>query len=304
LVWADRSGLVEEIDMIPVGQPTLQLSPDNTRLALEHRVGPEVYISIYDMTRRMLESTLTTKRQEVVGMPVWSKPDGKEIVFSRPHTHHGVVVSKRVDGHASEVELFDVAGSWLYVFSFSNDGKRLAYNLNRPDIETGSVIEVFEFVEHLGEGKRRSIPDLRPHTAEPALSPDGGWITYSSFEGGIGQIYVRRYPSGETRRLSPDGGNGPLWSPDGTEIFYQRRWGAELWMVPIATEPQLKIGEARMLFEGSFLGSNDSGLAYDVSRDGQRFLMVRTNPQDWIVSDLFVVQNWFEELERLVPTGR
>jgi serine/threonine protein kinase len=211
----------------------------------------------FPMTRRLMEASLTAKRQEYVGMPVWSRPDGK----------------------------------------------RLAYNVGTNEANTSGLrVGVYELGEKPGEGKIRSLPDIRPVASEPALSPNGDWIVYISYESNISQVYLSRYPSGETRRLSPTRGSGPLWSRDGKEVFYQRRRGAELWVVPVDPGAQLKIGEARKLFEGSYLMSTDSGRAYDVSPDGKRFLMVKTHPQDWSVSELVVVRNWFEELKRLVSS--
>jgi hypothetical protein len=112
------------------------------------------------------------------------------------------------------------------------------------------------------------------------------------------------------RRVSVDGGDAPLWSPDGREIFYQNGWWdkesnrkPEMWARSVTTEPSLQLGEARKLFDGWFLGSDDGGQSYDISRDGKRFLMVRTDERFRRVSEIIVVQNWFEELERLVPAG-
>jgi len=73
-------------------------------------------------------------------------------------------------------------------------------------------------------------------------------------------------------------------------------------MVPITWDgSEIRPGEANMLFEGSYQSSNDLGFAYDVSADGQRFLMVQTDPDEWTADELVVVLNWFEELKELVP---
>ena len=164
---------------------------------------------------------------------------------------------------------------------------------------------MFELGENQGEGEVRSFLATPANENSPAFSPDGHWIAYLSFVGGTSQVYASRYPSGEhTRRISPTGENisGPLWSRDGKEIFYQSEWGKKLWAVPVVTEPAFDVGDARMLFEGSFLQSNDSGHAYDVSRDGQRFLMVTTGEVDDAETfRIQVVQNWHQELLDRVP---
>lgn len=90
-----------------------------------------------------------------------------------------------------------------------------------------------------------------------------------------------------------------MWSPDGSELFY--RSGDSLIAVPVSTEPVFEAGSPEVLFEGSY--AVVIGRMYDVSPDGQRFLMVKpaeTTEGD-ARNDVVLVQNWFEELERLVP---
>ena len=111
-------------------------------------------------------------------------------------------------------------------------------------------------------------------------------------------------PSGSNMTIiSPEGGREPLWSPDGTELFYQRDGGGELWRVRVETEPQLRIGEPERILKGPFLASASSGRSYDISDDGQRFLMVRLDASAREVDELVVVQNWHEELKRLAPVN-
>ena len=115
---------------------------------------------------------------------------------------------------------------------------------------------------------------------------------------------MQPYPGpGGKWQISVGGGTEPIWAPDGNEIFY--RDGDKVMAVPIETEPELKAGTPRLLFEGRFLptGRPDSRRNYDISPDGQRFLMIKRE-QDLVPTELIVVLNWFEELKRLVPTGK
>jgi Tol biopolymer transport system component len=303
LIWVDREGNVEEVGTIPISLPHLQLSPDNTQLALEYRDGPVVKISIYDMLDRGIDIELTIKKQEYPGMPIWM-PDGKSIAFSHPGAQEGEMVAKQIAGGAAEVPLFRAPGSYLMPRSLSADGRLLAYHA----FPTGTKgdIGVFHFGED-GDREGRVFLGTTQSEYNPALSPDGHWLAYVTEN----EVYVSRYPSGENmRRVSVDGGDAPLWSPDGREIFYQNGWWdkesnrkPEMWARSVTTEPSLQLGEARKLFDGWFLGSDDGGQSYDISRDGKRFLMVRTDERFRRFSEIIVVQNWFEELERLVPAG-
>ncbi len=92
-----------------------------------------------------------------------------------------------------------------------------------------------------------------------------------------------------------------MWSPKGNDLFYRN--GDKMMAVAIETEPELSVGTTRLLFEGRFLGTGPVHLRrnYDVSADGQRFLMIKRE-QDLVPTEIIVILNWFEELKRLVPT--
>ena len=131
-----------------------------------------------------------------------------------------------------------------------------------------------------------------------ALAPDGRWLAYSSNETGRSEVYVQRLPElGSRRQISTTGGNHPRWSRDGSELFY--RFGNRVMRVPIQTEPVFQPGPSEVLIDGPYSGLRD----YDVAPDG-RFLMVKLNQAEiGSPARLVLVQNWFEELKRLVPVN-
>jgi hypothetical protein len=145
----------------------------------------------------------------------------------------------------------------------------------------------------------------------PSLSPDGGWIAYESDDTGEAEIYVQRFPDlGGRRLISIGGGYTPTWSPDGKELFYLRPvsvGGAPGTMMRVAVEREgttLTAGQPEELFEWAFYMRRGPARLYDVGPDG-RFLMVAEEDQTGSADspyDLIVVQNWFEELKRRVPT--
>ena len=103
------------------------------------------------------------------------------------------------------------------------------------------------------------------------------------------------------RDLSTDGGTRPLWSPDGRELFY---WNRErLFAVPVSTHSGFEAGEPRLLMEvRNRFRVSASSYGYDIHPDGRRFAIVvegETSPP----TQVNLIQNWFEELERLVPTN-
>ena len=93
-----------------------------------------------------------------------------------------------------------------------------------------------------------------------------------------------------------------MWNPNGRELFY--RSGDKMMAVDIATQPRFTASKPRMLFEGPYEPSPATGPNYDVSADGQRFLMIKASEQEQAVTQIDMVLNWFEELKRRVPSGK
>ncbi|MEJ2206875.1 MAG: hypothetical protein P8170_22535 [Gemmatimonadota bacterium] len=131
--------------------------------------------------------------------------------------------------------------------------------------------------------------------ADPALSPDGRWLAYSSDVTSQGEVYVRPFPNVNDARwvVSPDGGGRPQWSVDGRTLFY-RGPGPEMIAVEVLDGPTFATGERRVLFPSGDLAR------WDVAPDGSGFMSVRSRSVDRAVR-LIVVENFNEELKRLVP---
>ena len=126
----------------------------------------------------------------------------------------------------------------------------------------------------------------------PDLSPDGRFLAYESNETGQHEVYVQPFPQGGGKRqVSTNGGHQPRWRGDGKEIFFVE--GDALMAVSVTTRPAFSVGSAKRLFDaqGALVGR---GHRYDVSSDGQRFVMVETleEPPAPLIR---VVENWYEE---------
>jgi serine/threonine-protein kinase len=133
------------------------------------------------------------------------------------------------------------------------------------------------------------------------FSPDGKWLAYVSNASGADEVYVRPYPivRGTERRVSEGGGQGPVWSPDGSALYFR---GAEsMMMAPTPLGPGFVPGRPQPLFpiRGYRFSGNSS--AFDILPDGKRFLMVTMgDPQAPVHPQINVVLNWFDELRRRV----
>jgi Tol biopolymer transport system component len=181
--------------------------------------------------------------------------------------------------------------------SWSPDGQLLAFIELAPT--TGLDISVLRLSDH----KARPFLKTRFNESVPAFSPDGHWLAYISDESGRYEVYVQPYPGpGGKLQISTEGGTEPAWNRNGRELFY--RSGNKMMAVDIATQPGFAAGKPRMLFEGSYQPTLTTIQNYDVSPDGQRFLMLKPPEQSETgPTQINVVLNWFEELKQKVPTG-
>ena len=140
------------------------------------------------------------------------------------------------------------------------------------------------------------------------VSPNGQWLAYESNESGRNEIYVRPFPNvdADKQQVSTNGGTQPLWARNGQELFYESM--GTLMRVPVKTGATFERGTPEKVFDAPYLvrpPGGPLGRMYDVSADGQRFLMIKeTSGADERPPSarIILVQNWFEELKRLVPT--
>jgi hypothetical protein len=132
------------------------------------------------------------------------------------------------------------------------------------------------------------------------LSPNDKWPAYVSSESGRAEVYVDSYPTlSQKVPISIDGGQRPQWSRDGREIFY--RPGDALMAVPVRTDAGFGAGKLRRLFSGPNRGESQES-AFDVSPDGRRFVMIRSD-QAASSRQINAVLNRFQELKQKVSSG-
>ena len=151
-----------------------------------------------------------------------------------------------------------------------------------------------------GDPQPRAIVKTPGYDGGGQFSPDGHWMAYASNESGQFQVYVHPYPGPDRKRqVSALGGTHPKWNPNGKELFYRN--GNKMMVVDVSRrDGDLVLGQPRVLFEHRYaFGSALTVANYDVSPNGQRFVMIKDDSSS---GRLNIVINWFEELKRLVPT--
>jgi len=290
LVWVDRKGAEQALPAPAHNYVLPRVSPDGKHVAAGIEEA-DSQIWMYDLSRDTL-TRLTFEGTANID-PVWT-PDGKRIAFKgsgsrlfwQPADGSGaaeVLTSNELSGN-------NVPGSW------TPDGQVLAF----MEINPGTGYDLYT----LPLKDRKPQPFIRTPSLEtaPRFSPDGHFIAYASDESGRIEIYVRPYPGpGGKWQISTEGGGEPVWNPKGRELFY--RAGNKMMAVDVATEGVFSAGKPKVLFEGTYVPTPRSFPDYDVSPDGQRFLMLKAAEQA-TPAQINVVLNWFEELKQKVPTGK
>ncbi len=290
LVWVDREGNEEPLAAETRSYSRPGLSPDGEQLAVTASDRGNTDVWIYDLRRNT--SNRLTFDPGIDDSPVWM-PDGRRVVFESSREGGGVYW-KAADG-TGQVQPLTTSPLRQIPYSVSPDGKYLILMVQNP--ETGFDVEVLSM-----EGESTTKPIIQTEFGDycPAVSPDGRWIAYHSDASGQPEVYVRPFPNVEDGRwlISSGGGNYPVWAPTGKELFYTSF--DRLMAVRIETEPFLA-GNPEILFTGNYF--SPIGRNYDIHPEGQKFLMMREVEQTGGTrQELIVVQNWFEELKRLVPT--
>jgi hypothetical protein len=180
--------------------------------------------------------------------------------------------------------------------SVSPDGETLAFV--RISSETSGDIYALSL---RGDPKPHPVVRTPAYEGGPQFSPDGRWLAYASNESGQMQVYLRPYPGlAEKLQVSTLGGTQARWSHNGKELFY--RDDNKMMVVDVSLNTinsSLTLSQPRLLFEQRYsFGGSSSIPNYDISPDGQGFVMIKEAPS---ANRLNVVFNWFEELKARVP---
>ncbi len=289
LVWVDHSGVESQITDEKRAYENPVISPNGKQVALNIQNNVWIYdLEGNSFSRLTLEGNLNRQ-------PTWA-PDGKWIVFRSNRDDPGNLYRKPADGSGS-TERLTTSPFTQAPYSWSPDGSAIALIEIHP--ETGFDVLTLSMDSDTEPQVliRTSVRDCCPQ-----FSPDGHWLAYVSAETGREHVYVLSYPGAEDKWLvsGEQGGGEPVWSPDGRELYY--RIGDQMIAVDIEIEPTFKAGKPRVLFTASYAHHplNRASQFYDISPDGQRFLMIKDEGTP--ANQINVVLNWFEELKRLVPT--
>ena len=295
LQWVDRRGKAAPLPLPARSYLNPRISPDGKQLAVEvEGVNHDFYV--YDFDRAVMTKMTN---DGVSHAPIWT-PDGKHIAYRSWIGGKMTLWWMPADRSAPPERLLTKLEGWQQAGSFSPDGKNLMFD--QLGVERRPGVWVLPM-----EGDREPHPFAATEFPEGAgkFSPNGKWVVYCSMESGKAEIYVQPWPGpGPKIQISSEGGMDPVWRPGGKEIFY--RSGTKMMAVAVSTQLSFQAGRPQLLWEGDYMFGPSSGCgikgttttSYDVSPDGQRFLMISETDQQMYATKIVVVLNWVEELKR------
>jgi serine/threonine protein kinase/Tol biopolymer transport system component len=266
-----------------------RLSPDGKRVSMQvsNANGNDVWL--YDVVSNT--PSRITSTGGAVG-PTFT-PDGRSVVFFSRQDAHDAVWRAPTDGRTPPERVAVIDG--VFGLSVSPDGQRLIFQ--RLMNGTWSV-----WYAKL-EGDHTPHPFIvdKFDAFMPSLSPDGHWMAYSTNESGRYEIYVRAFPGpGATVQVSRDGGTEPLWSADGSSLYF--RGDRRMLVADIVARGSLSVTKRRVLFSDAFDGDMPMPHRnYDLTRDG-KFIMIAANASD--KQQTIVVLNWLDELRAKLAAAK
>ncbi len=289
LSWFDRDGKSAGTVGPPGSNNNVRLSPDGHRVAGDQTEpdGRRRNIWIHELAQGLATTRLTFD-PSFDGDPIWS-PDGKQILFFSDRRGAFRLYLKNADGSGSEEEVADLGtvgqgNAW----DWSRNGK---YVLVRKANELWYLSWPERVVKPLLQAKCTVL--------NAQFSPDGRWMAFASNETGSMEIYVSPFPSINGKwQVSSGGGQEPRWRQDGKELFYLSADG-KMMATAVTTGASFKASSPVALFQTHrrLPVSSLDDFSYDVSGDGQRFL-IATKVDEANAAPLSVLLNWASQMEK------
>jgi serine/threonine-protein kinase len=299
LTWVDRQGRETPTGAPPRGYVYPRLSPDGSVAAIElNDVDTDVWL--WQVARAAM-LTRVTFEPSFDGYPVWT-PDGRRLIFSSDRAGNRNIFRQPAD-RSGAVEQLTESHNIQNATSITPDGARLVFT--ETSAETAEDVMALRL-----NGSRQIEPLVKTPFSERngEVSPDGRLLAYEANDSGSFEIYVRPLPDVNSARwqVSTSGGSRPLWSRTGQELFFIAPDGA-LMRAVVPRDASWSATAPTRLFEGKyFTGAGTGGFpgrTYDISHDGQQFLMINSGASaSTAPPNIVVVQHFDEELKRLVPT--
>ena len=297
--WLTRTGVATTMDaQWPDGLAySVALSPDGSQVAVEF-INVKSNTSVPDIwVKRLNGGALSRLTYEGTNnlRPSWS-PDGRDVFFISNRAGSPALFRQRADGSAPARKVAsDPRG--LGEGLASRDGQWLV--LRSADEACCDILAM-----HEGDTVPKPVVATSFRERSPSLSADGRWLAYASDETGRFEVFVRPFPDAQSAKwqVSTNGGSSPHWSAKGNELFYLDG-ATDMQVATVTTKPTFGVVAKERLFSAIGYFVSPWAQAYDVTADGQRFLMLRVGSANGAVSgSLVLVENYVTELRQRMAT--
>ena len=305
LSWLDNSGKTKVLLATPGFYVAPRFSPDGQRVAVSQILANERRILVYDWQRDA--TSRLAFDAPLAAYPTWS-PDAKHIVIRFSSAGGYTLGWIRADGAGDTQHLLD-SKNIVTPYSFFPDGRRLAYYENDPanGIDLWTLPLDVSDPDHPKAGKPEPFLRTPANERNPAVSPDGLWISYASDESGRFEVYVRPFPGpGGKWQISSAGGRLPIWSRKGRELYFQNLDNRIMVADYEAKNGSFDAGKPR-LWSDQQLHDISGILNYDLAPDGERFAIfpeLKAPAEDKGAVRMTFLLNFFDELRRRAPAGK
>ena len=314
--WVDRSGREENLGIEPSNFGSFSISPDGKKLAFgeSSNSATQSYYTTSVFNFETKTRTRITPSGSVGGNPLWSA-DGTKIFYDRRDGN--IMLTSYNNTRPPEIIVTKITNINRLMPAFlSPDGVSLGFSTARPQ-PVGLSVGLSSASPGATTPPTWLFPNLK-QASSPVLSPDGKWLAYISADSGTRELYVSPFPQvdGDRVQISTNQALSPLWSRNGKELFYmggskeinRRLMAAKVQSINdkfsvISIAPIWKT----TLRASHYFADEILGHPFDISPDGERFLMLK----DFIDENVgarservYIAENWTEELKRLVPTAR
>jgi len=291
--WFSRDGRT----LGTIGDPGLlsvpRISPDQKAIAFQRTSDQNPDVWTFDLMRNT--SARFTFEPGADSFPVWS-PDGKSIVYESTRGGGWLVVERPASGVGKEMIIAGPAGNVLAPTAVSHDDRWLVLT------EASALHSIITIRSREDSSKVVRVQD-RQTERDGSISPDGRWLLYSSIPATRREVLVQSVPKeagGSASavgkwQISTAGGSQPTWRADGKEIFFVAPDGLMMGVPVESGEDFFRPGAPKPLFQTRLEvdpgSTNVVPRAYDVTPDGQRFLL-NQHVADSTDAPITVIVNW------------
>ncbi len=293
LVWMSRDGKSTPINATPGAYTSPRLSPDGNKLAVSVGEPHTGKTDVWQIDLLRGASTRFTFDPASHTFPVWS-PDGQKIVSGTPLGGGSSLDVKAANGSGSEDRLMPPSTGGRASYDWSRDGRYILF------MRLGEATSADLWIYDLRERKSAAFLETPFVESQGQFSPNGKWVAYSSDASHRFEVYVRSFTGSAQFQISNAGGVQARWRADGKEIYYATRDGKMMAVNVDGGSEAFTYGSPRLLFESRALvgatGSGPQGYLYDVTPDGQRFLIIERG--DAGAQPLTLVTNWQAGLKK------